>query len=170
VAAIEPHPTSVQVLNENLGLNGIKNVRVLPLACWSGRAALRSVDSSLLALHAVAAQEGQDGGVRGLPLDEIVEELAVGRVDWIKIDVEGAELAVLEGARETIERFRPNLFVEIHQTLPSIRDWIFKNHYVIRHHNEDQHTAGWGWIVATPPLKPQANLCSPAAIAESIAR
>lgn len=50
--------------------------------------------------------------VRLLPLD-ILEQ---GRVDFIKIDVEGMELEVLEGARQIIERCRPAMMIEAIKT------------------------------------------------------
>lgn len=46
-------------------------------------------------------------------LDMVVEEAGLGRVDFIKIDVEGYEPAVLRGADRTIRRFRPVLMIEI---------------------------------------------------------
>lgn len=46
-------------------------------------------------------------------LDTIVEEADPARVDFIKIDVEGYEPAVLLGAERTIRRFRPILMIEI---------------------------------------------------------
>jgi hypothetical protein len=36
------------------------------------------------------------------------------RVDWIKVDVEGGEVGVLEGAQETLRRFSPRLLIEDH--------------------------------------------------------
>jgi hypothetical protein len=45
-------------------------------------------------------------------LDEYVEEHRIHRVDLIKIDVEGAELSVLRGARKTLSRMKPSLIVE----------------------------------------------------------
>ncbi len=36
------------------------------------------------------------------------------RVDWIKIDIEGAEVAALGGAEATLRRFKPNILVENH--------------------------------------------------------
>lgn len=45
-----------------------------------------------------------------LPLDRF----NLPRVDWLKIDCEGAEDRVLEGAQETIARCRPRVIVECH--------------------------------------------------------
>ncbi len=46
-------------------------------------------------------------------LDGLAAGAGLGRLDFIKIDVEGAELGVLEGGREVIEKFTPALLVEI---------------------------------------------------------
>jgi hypothetical protein len=46
-------------------------------------------------------------------LDNQVEKLELSQVDFIKIDVEGFEQKVLAGAAQTIERYRPILFIEI---------------------------------------------------------
>lgn len=46
-------------------------------------------------------------------LDEQVSLLNIQRLDFMKIDVEGAEMLVLKGAQKTIERFRPLIMLEI---------------------------------------------------------
>lgn len=51
--------------------------------------------------------------VRCTTLDNYVKEKAIKRLDSIKIDVEGRELAVLKGAKETLKRFRPIVLVEL---------------------------------------------------------
>jgi FkbM family methyltransferase len=48
-------------------------------------------------------------------LDQQTEESGIERLDFIKIDIEGAELAALRGAERTIRRFRPKLAVEYNQ-------------------------------------------------------
>ncbi len=66
---------------------------------WSCNGA--KLDASVDGGHVVVRVPGQR-----------LDELDLGEVGFIKIDVEGHELAVLEGARETIARDRPNLFIE----------------------------------------------------------
>ena len=44
-------------------------------------------------------------------IDDVGREEGLDRVDCIKLDVEGAELAALRGAAETIHRFRPRLVI-----------------------------------------------------------
>lgn len=44
--------------------------------------------------------------------DDVVSELGIGKIDFIKIDVEGYELDVLLGARKSIERYTPILLIE----------------------------------------------------------
>ncbi len=51
--------------------------------------------------------------VQGCCIDDLMAHRAWPAVSLVKIDVQGAELRVLRGARETLSRFRPALFVEI---------------------------------------------------------
>ncbi len=51
-------------------------------------------------------------------LDSWVAQQGLNRVDFIKLDVEGAEYKVLRGGEETIKRFRPLIYMEV------CRDWV----------------------------------------------
>ena len=46
-------------------------------------------------------------------LDDFVAEIGAQEIDLIKIDVEGAEFSILEGAQEVLTRIRPFWFVEV---------------------------------------------------------
>ncbi len=46
-------------------------------------------------------------------LDEVVVEHDIRRIDFIKVDIEGSEMRMLVGARETLSRFSPALYIEL---------------------------------------------------------
>lgn len=70
--------------------------------------------------------------------DALLGDLGVTRVDAIKIDVQGFELEVVRGLRETIERDRPILWIELaeglHQSLEdrALLDWLMRDRAVYR--------------------------------------
>lgn len=75
--------------------------------------------------------------VEVVTIDDVVAELGLGRVDFIKIDVEGGELGVLEGATETLETHRPIVVFEVNvfclwrygRTLPQdLFAWIIERY------------------------------------------
>ncbi|MEU4763377.1 FkbM family methyltransferase [Actinosynnema sp. NPDC023794] len=75
--------------------------------------------------------------VRTDTLDRFRAANAIDRVDFVKADVEGAELRVLQGGEETIERFRPKLLLEIEERHVSrfgyrardVQDWLAERGY-----------------------------------------
>jgi FkbM family methyltransferase len=122
VIAVEPNPATLRVLRENIRASGATTVRVEPVACSNAEGTLEffaaaeanTGESSLSRENASGA--GQIAGsyrVRAKTLDAIVKDAALSRVDVIKIDVEGAEMLVLQGARETLARYHPALIVEV---------------------------------------------------------
>ena len=44
-------------------------------------------------------------------IDETVDKAGIHKVDFIKMDIEGAELSALMGAKNTIKKFKPNLAI-----------------------------------------------------------
>ena len=59
-------------------------------------------------------------------MDSFVKNKKLNKVDFIKIDVEGHELKVLEGAIKTLKQFKPSMMIEIEQRHHKINiDYIF---------------------------------------------
>ena len=87
---------------------------------------------------ALAGLDGQvvrrSVSVQATTLDQAVGEIAAQgrRPAFIKIDVEGAELMVLEGARQTLRDIRPIFMVEITREHAAIRELLAANDYLLR--------------------------------------
>lgn len=121
VISFEPNPETLKLLRENVAVNRAQNVIVEPIACTEREQTLTlyagppsNTGMSSLAKDNVPVEGSQRlYSVRGRPIDDIVRELKLARVDAIKIDVEGAEAIVLRGALATLKRFHPKIVVEV---------------------------------------------------------
>ncbi len=120
VVAFEPSSRERSRLEHNVARNRFGNVTVVPCAVGSreGTAPLQiasGVHSGHNTLGALVYDDAPAVGVEHVPverLDTLIERLGVATVHMIKIDVEGAEMHVLEGARRTMAVHRPILMVE----------------------------------------------------------
>jgi FkbM family methyltransferase len=117
VLAFEPAPENVERLRRNLQMNGISNVDVFPLAVGARSESVAlylSDDAACHSTSAVAAQRrGRSLTVAASSLDTVWNDARRPGVSVMKVDVEGTELAVLEGARELLAACRPTLLIEI---------------------------------------------------------
>jgi len=103
----------------NLALSNETGTRTMRVPYIDGK---RVDYRATLGSHSEPNQTGSDEiAVQVVPLDSVVADLSLDSVGFVKIDVEGHEHTVLDGATETIDRFQPLLLVEIearHHTFP----------------------------------------------------
>jgi len=145
VEAFEPQTRIYYALAGNVALNNVFNVTAhhLALGRAPGRIDLPGLDylrpasygSLELRRHDRNEDIGQDADAAsgGSVALESIDHLAPERVDFMKIDVEGMELEVLEGAAGTIARDRPILLVEvIKSNAASLGDWLEARGYRYR--------------------------------------
>ena len=119
VLAFEPVPANAAAIRENVALNGIDWVEVheTAIARSTGNASLIISDVSAFSrLATVNVPTGARESIE-VPVTSIDEFLAGGghpAPDVVKIDVEGAELEVIEGMRRTLAEHHPVLLCEVH--------------------------------------------------------
>lgn len=107
VHAFEPEPEAFALLERNVELNGYDNVTLVPKALGqeNGRLALFLATNNR-GDHRVYDPSGRRSSidVDVVTLDAYLAEHDVDRVDFLKIDTQGAECSILDGARRTIAR------------------------------------------------------------------
>jgi FkbM family methyltransferase len=139
--AIEPSAFSFQVLKLTLAWHGIAD-RVTPVhaavADRSGEMLLvtpRKLSGRMGRAYAFVADEAPKGRLRPdlqdtgmelqttpvLTLDGFCAERGIAHVDFIRMDIEGAELMALAGARRILDRDRPHVLLEIHPQMLQAR-------------------------------------------------
>jgi FkbM family methyltransferase len=128
VRAFEPLPESARTLRHNVALNDARNVEVVEAAVGAepGRAQLAVTAESVQAHLADIDIDTPTLGVVDIEVTAVDAEVAAGRPapDVVKVDVEGAELAALDGMRETFHEHRPALLCELHGTAPEVCDFL----------------------------------------------
>jgi len=66
-------------------------------------------------------------------LDSLLKELNISKIDLIKMDAEGFEYEILEGASETISKFKPKMIVDVHseELREKIIRFLLKNYFLV---------------------------------------
>jgi FkbM family methyltransferase len=121
VLAIEPSEREFQRLSFHVVLNDLGNVTCLRIAAAdeAGVGELKVADEAKSGQNTLGKFVSEEAEVLRMetvqmyPLDQVIAEQELARVDVIKIDVEGAELRVLCGLASTLERWHPKLLIEL---------------------------------------------------------
>jgi FkbM family methyltransferase len=113
VLAFEPHPANYQALLDNLHRNDLANVTAENLGLADASGMLRGSSAPGPGNWSLASAGDCHFEVRLVRLDDYLDEHPVAGLDAVKIDVEGAEVRVLRGARRSIEKFRPLIVFEV---------------------------------------------------------
>ena len=125
VFAFEPVPTTFRVLQERMAVRQvIPNVDLINVALsdTNGTAVMHlpgrdDGQASLLPHRGVGswqiAEPAATFQCRQIRLDDFVAEQGITRLDFLKCDVEGAELLVLRARNDTLKRFQPVLYLEV---------------------------------------------------------
>jgi FkbM family methyltransferase len=160
VIAVEAHPYNFKILHYNLRLNKLKNVSALNCAVYSKKARLKlylpdedqgytmhhSLMTNYLASKYSNEIERRYIEVEADTLDNFLKVRGINQVNWIKIDVEGAEYEVLKGAKEILSASKDiSILVEVHgkdtygPTIELLRSNNFKIEFEKTYDNGEKH-------------------------------
>jgi FkbM family methyltransferase len=112
VFVFEPLPRNLRYLKQHLVLNKVNNVSVIEAAV-SDRNGILSFQEGPSSARGRLDEKG-DLLVRAISLDEMIESGELADPQYMKVDVEGAEMKALQGAVKLLERCHPTLFIDTH--------------------------------------------------------
>jgi len=135
IYAIEASPVIYKILEKNLSGNPSKNVKPIHIALSNKKDTLDFFEDTDFLAGSRVVPSGTHSShkiikVPAVPLDQLVKELGIDKIDIIKLDVEGHEEQVLDGARKTIKKFKPfcliefNSYVMIHENRQLPQDFL----------------------------------------------
>jgi FkbM family methyltransferase len=112
VFAFEPLPRNLEYLKRHLSLNRIENAAVIEAAVADRSGRVRFEEDASTSKGRIGAQGALE--VRSIALDDWIDEGKLPQPDLLKIDIEGAELQALQGARKALARSHPAIFLSTH--------------------------------------------------------
>ncbi|MFN7992602.1 MAG: FkbM family methyltransferase [Bryobacteraceae bacterium] len=116
VVSIEISPSSAECIRRNTAAEAAAGrVIVYPKGVWNKEDVMMlNVDDTNFAANSVVMRPETGHPSVQVPLttiDKLVTELKLPRVDFIKMDIEGAEIPALSGGHDTIANFKPRLAI-----------------------------------------------------------
>ncbi len=119
VLSFELSPENLVIFRKNLELNPelSDRVKIVEKALWD-----KDDESLEMKVHGPATsitrsdQAGESATIETITIDSLVERESLSKVDFIKMDIEGAETAALHGAERTLKRFRPRLAISLYHS------------------------------------------------------
>jgi FkbM family methyltransferase len=122
VIAVEANPSTAATLRRHLAMNDVHNVDVIQVAAWDEEMVLHLEDPNHQldggGARTLPSANGQTDMIPAVRLDSyqpILDLLAdAGRLDLMKLDVEGADIHALRGMAGLLEKYKPVLVIECH--------------------------------------------------------
>jgi FkbM family methyltransferase len=120
VLAYEPFPESFALLQQNVKLNGLKNVEAQPYAIAAQAGALSlNVGIGEAVQHSTSQSGAQAIAVQAISLAQVFNEQYVACCDFLKMDIEGGEYAILRGVDARLLKRVQRLAMEYHDNTPA---------------------------------------------------
>jgi FkbM family methyltransferase len=114
VIAIEPEPGNLEILKKNIELNNLNNVIIVNKGIWSSKKHLKMNIGQYNRSHSFIKDHpektSQELILQVDTLDNILKELNIETVDFVKMDIEGSEIEALNGM-EKVFKSKPSMAI-----------------------------------------------------------
>lgn len=120
VYTIEFIPSNLEIMSKNINLNETlqKQITIVKHPLWNdSNTSLYYKDQGAASFVSISEESGVTDKVSTITIDNLVIEQKLHKLDFIKMDIEGAEMNALKGAIHSITTFRPTLAIAIYHQI-----------------------------------------------------
>ena len=121
VYGFEADPLNFETASENLETSrrfgSPENITLVPKAVWCHGEGLEFSSEGAMGSSAVSIVGAGRGAILNVPTTTLAifcSEREINRIDFVKMDIEGAEIEVLESSKDLLSQLRPRLIIEPH--------------------------------------------------------
>ena len=115
--AFEPEDNNYHALQAFIEKYNLQNVHLYPIGLWDKRTSLQWLKNEPNDSLAWGLNECIDGSLSSVQADSLDHVLKNRKADFIKMDIEGAELKALEGAKDCIKQWKPKMAISAYHEL-----------------------------------------------------
>lgn len=167
VISVEPSPLNFKYLKQNLERQNKTNYLLFNCACGNTEGTVNfQLDIRANKCKVVENEIKIDtaSNIIQVPLrriDDVIKDCSINKLDFLKIDVEGYEWNTLQGARSSIQKFKPSIQIEIHfkrigvKTTHQILEFLKNEGYEVIYH--DIYADENSWFKQTKKRKYEIN-------------
>jgi FkbM family methyltransferase len=128
IYAFEPIKKTFDIMTENIRLNNFYNIYTFNIGIGKENSVLefnynKDMSGATSMVNLLDRDNVEKITCSVCTLDSFVSDQNISRVEFIKCDIEGAELFALQGGKDVLKRYRPKLFIEM------LRKWSAKFNY-----------------------------------------
>ncbi len=104
---------NLKILKENFSLNQntSKKVVLIEKPLYNNSNKVLYLNHACADITTLTENKNNLQKYKSVSIDDFVEESKIEKIDFIKLDIEGSELAALDGAKKTIEKYKPKLAI-----------------------------------------------------------
>ena len=117
VIAFEPDAENYDALVRNVAAHSATNVKTSPKGLWSKSGTVEFQSDGNMGSSILEASGRVASNVSSIPvisIEDVVNQYKLDRLDFVKLDIEGSEVPVLEASVDVLRRLRPRVIIEAH--------------------------------------------------------
>lgn len=116
ILSFEPDPDNCKWIKKSIAANNYKSIRLFQIALFNKNGKKTFFKGAKSGHHSLIKNSGLGSTtIQTQKLDDFIDEENITKINLIKIDVEGADIEVLEGAQKLLKNQSPKLIIDIHK-------------------------------------------------------